>query len=242
MNEIVSPVANQRRLKIEYEKIEKVPRRTPTHGENIYYSGEDNRFYHLKFIDALKGVVIGFTIYEFSPTHKLERRVDAKKAIWDKGRWHLIDGSTKVFKMDSFEQLSFDSLILTLKEKPSDFIKGTKHPISMGLFEFKRYIEKLQKSGEDVTKQLVNFYTRISFPFMNLIVILLGFPLASRVRSIGVIIGFTVALLVSFIYWGLMQLAKAFGHAGTLAPVVASILPNTVFIVAGIILMWRFKR
>lgn len=242
MNETLSPITNQKEIDLERSKIQKHSNPYVVPSKGIYYSGEDNKFYHIKFIDPRKGIVTGLTIYEFMPDYSVKSRIDAPRAVWQKNKWHLFDGSIKLFKPNSFEQIDFDSLILNLSETPLDFVKESKPTMAMGFPEFKRYISKMQRSGEDVTKQMVDLYTRLSFPFMNLIVILLGFPLASKVRNIGFIIGFAIALFVSFMYWGLMQLAKALGQANRLSPIIASVLPNIVFLVAATVLIWKFRK
>ncbi|MDI6840844.1 MAG: LptF/LptG family permease [bacterium] len=242
MNEILLPISNQKMLDLKSEKIDKLPKIAVTPSTHIYYSGEDSRFYRIKFIDPNKGIIKGLTIYEFLKSDALKRRVDAPQAVWEDNQWKLFNGAQQIFKPHSFEVIYFDSLIVRLKETPLDFVKGVKPALSMGFFEFKEHIKKLQKGGEDITKELVDLYSRISFPFMNLIILLLGFPLASRVRNIGFVVGFAIALFVSFIYWGLLQLAKAFGHVGILSPFLASLLPNIIFIIIGTILLWNSRK
>jgi lipopolysaccharide export system permease protein len=242
INEVVAPVANQKKSSLDREKIKKRPKRCVAPGKNIYYSGENNKFYQIKFIDPRKGDIKGLTIYEFRSDYSLKQRLDAPRAMWRDSTWTLFNGSIKTFKPRSFEEISFGSLVLDIKETPLDFVKEVKHPLAMGFSEFKRYINKRQRSGDDVTKYLVDLNTRVAFPFMNLIVILLGFPLASKVRNIGFIIGFTIALFVSFLYWGLMQLGRALGHTGALSPVVAGALPNLVLLVIAGMLIWKFRK
>jgi lipopolysaccharide export system permease protein len=242
MNEFISPIGCQKKIELERKYLRKRPSHSITIGKEIYYSGENSKFYHIKFIDSRKGIIKGFTIYEFSPDYTLKKRTDAPHGRWRDGKWELFNGTQKIFSPRLFREINFDTLILHLKEKPQDFLRERKKPMAMGFFEFKEYIHKLRCSGEDITKPLVDLYLRISFPFMNLIVILLGFPIASKVRNIGFIIGFGVALFVSFIYWGLMQIAKAFGHAEILSPLFASILPNFAFLMVTLFLIWKFRK
>ncbi|MBI4721971.1 MAG: LptF/LptG family permease [Candidatus Stahlbacteria bacterium] len=242
VNETLSPLLSQKKIELESERINKRPKVSIVPSRNIYYTGEDNKFYHIKYIDPRQGVIQGLTIYEFGVDYSIKRRSDAVRAVWDGRDWTLIKGSIKVFNPDAFAEMTFDSLVLGLKEAPLDLVKEVKSPLGMGFFEFRRYINKMQRGGEDVNKELVDLWTRLSFPFMNLIVLLLGFPLASRVRNTGFIIGFAIALFVSFLYWGFMQLAKAFGHSGLLSPAVASIMPNLIFFVGAAVLIWRFRK
>lgn len=108
--------------------------------------------------------------------------------------------------------------------------------------ELRNYIKNLNRQGEDSSGSVVDFYLRIAFPFMNLMVILLGFPLASKVRTLGFVLGFAIALFSSFVYWGLAQVAKAFGHAGIMPPFFAAFMPDMVFLVVGAGLFYKFRK
>lgn len=242
MNETLAPVGCEMKQKLEKERMTKHKVREKNKGKNIYYTGKDGFFYHLKFIDCNTGTVKGFKIYKFLPDYTLKKRISASKGKWDKGKWVLTGGRVKEFLPNSFRETVFDTLILWLKEKPTDFLTPPKRPITMGFFEYQKYITQLKKRGKDITTHQVDLYFRLTFPFMNLIVILIGFPLAGKVRNIGFIIGFAVALFISFIYWGFMQVVKAFGHVGMISPWVASSIPNLIFILGGSILLWKFRR
>ena len=120
--------------------------------------------------------------------------------------------------------------------------KEIKPKEAMGVIEFKNHIKNLNRQGEDTSQDIVDFYLRIAFPFMNLMVILLGFPLASKVRTLGFVLGFAIALFSSFVYWGLAQVAKAFGHVGILPPLFAAFMPNIVFLIVGLILFYKLRK
>lgn len=247
LNETLSPPITQRSLEIREKSINKKQgkKKLPPNYD-VSYSGEDGSFYFIKFIDPSRGRIDGLTIYKLEKSSIVRERLDAKRAIYRQSAgqsgWWLFNGSQYVFSEDSHEVIYFDSMFCNIKEKPQDFVKELKSELAMGFIEFRNYVKRLQKRGDDVTKQLVDLNFRISFPFMNLIVILLGFPLASKVRNIGFIVGFAISLFFSFLYWGVSQLVRAYGHTGTLSPVVAGFLPNILFIVVGIALLYKFRK
>lgn len=242
MNETIAPPMTQKSLKIKEQGIKKRGEKKLTPNFDISYSGEDNRFYYIKSIEPNKGIIEGLTIYKLAGPSVVKERLDAKRAVFKDNGWWLWNGSQYIFEGDSYKVMYFDSMFLNIKEKPQDFVKELKSELAMGFIEFRNYIKKLRKRGEDITKQSVELNFRISFPFMNLIVILLGFPLASKVRNIGFIVGFAISLFFSFLYWGVSQLARAYGHTGTLSPVVAGFSPDVLFIIIGIILLYRFRK
>ena len=61
------------------------------------------------------------------------------------------------------------------------------------------------------------------------IIVLLGLPLSVRMRRGGVMFGLGLGLLVSFLYWGAIQLSRAYGTSHVISPALAAWLPNIVF-------------
>ena len=100
----------------------------------------------------------------------------------------------------------------------------------------------MKKTGKDPSKALVELYTKISFPFVTFIIIILGAPLSADTRRSGLALGFGLSLLISFIYWGLLQVSKAYGIKGNVPPVLAAWLPNIIFAAIGIFLIIRIRK
>lgn len=242
MNEFLLPIANEKKEYIEKYEIKKIGKVDRLSASNVYYSGEDNKFYHINFIDGTKNTAYKIIIYEFDKNNELKKRIDAQKAIYISEEWHLFDGSIRYFGEDFLKTIYFDTLAIKLKESIYEFTEEEKTPLSMNLFEFKKYVEKLRRCGKDTIKELVDLYLRISFPFMNLVIIILGLPLAIKVRNIGFIIGFGISLFVSFLYWGMSQLFKALGQIGALSPILVSVLPNVFFLIVGLILLFYIRK
>ncbi|MFA5033992.1 MAG: LptF/LptG family permease [bacterium] len=244
LNETVAPPITQKSLIIRDKNIKKQNEKKLTPNYDVYYSDDNNHFYYIKFINPQEGIITGFTMYELLKSYSVKERLDAKNAVYRNNGWWLYDGSKYVFNDNesNYEVVYFDSMFLKIEEGPRDFVKEVKSELGMGFVEFRNYIKKLQRKGEDITKELVDLNFRISFPFMNLIVILLGFPLAGKVRNIGFIVGFAIALFFSFLYWGISQLVRAYGHAGFLSPLLAGLLPDILFIAIGIVLFYKYRE
>lgn len=242
MNEFLVPILNEKKEYVEKYEIRKIGKVDRLSANDVYYNGEGNKFYHINFVDATKSTVYKITIYEFNEDGKLAKRTDATKGIYKNKKWQFFNGNIRYFGEDFLKTIYFDTLSIKLNETLNEFIKEEKAPLSMNFFEFKNYIEKMKRCGKDTIKEMVDLYLRISFPFMNLIVIFLGLPLAIKVRNIGFIVGFGVSLFVSFLYWGISQLFKALGQIGTLSPFLVSILPNVFFLIVGLILLFYVRK
>lgn len=234
------PGSLEAKEKFRREEINKLPPKKVGSARDVYFAGEGNRFYKIDFVNGLNNTARGITVYTFSDDMRLRERVDAEsgkyeKPIWifHRGiirRWTSTDNTELAFRFDTLE-------VDWLREGIDVLLQERKKPETMNYVELRRYIDFRRRGGYDVTGELSDLYYMISYQFINLIIILLGVPLAEKVRTSGLILGFAVAMFSSFLYWGFTQLGRAFGRAGVLTPALGSWLPNIIFAVAGAVLI-----
>jgi hypothetical protein len=86
----------------------------------------------------------------------------------------------------------------------------------------------LRASGARVANYLVDLQVKLAFPLVNLIVILIGAPLATRLRMQSAALGFGLSIAISFCYYALLRTGQALGHSGALNPYVAGWLGDLV--------------
>ena len=67
---------------------------------------------------------------------------------------------------------------------------------------------------------------------------LFALPMAIRFGKKGRAMGMALAIVAFFVYYVMSQAAAAFGGTGRINPYLASWLPNVVFGVAGLALLW----
>jgi lipopolysaccharide export system permease protein len=88
----------------------------------------------------------------------------------------------------------------------------------------------MQRGGQAVDRQLVDFYSKISFPFSNLIVIIFGISISTgSKRRKGLAMQFGISILVSFVYLGFVKISQSFGYNGDLNPLLTAWLANIAF-------------
>ena len=177
----------------------------------------------------------GFTLFELSPDFQLIRRVDAREAKWENGRWWLKDGYVSHIRPDGNFQLDpFASLALDLEEKPSDLARVVRESEEMNSADLRDYIAKLVKSGVNSIRYQVDLAAKGSMAFVSAVMALIGIGFALRTGKGGVmaLTGGCIAVAVS--YWLLFSLSISLGRGGVLPPVVAAWLPNALFSAAGL--------
>jgi len=210
---------------------------------NVYYVGEAGRVFFIREYESV-GVMRDFSIKELSPDRLVRTRTDGREAAYRDSIWVGFGISIREFHQDGTETLSrHDSLALAgLIEKPEDFTRTTRPVSQTSTADLRRYIARLRRAGEDVAEEEVEYHYRFSYSLIGLIVVLIGLPISVRLRRGGVMFGLGLGLLLSFLYWGAIQMSRAYGGSHVISPVLAAWLPNMVFGAVAGLLMANVKQ
>lgn len=174
---------------------------------------------------------------------RVTRRLTANYLTWYHDHWVLVDGHSYHFNDTTIQATAFDSMALPqLTLKPEDFSRQLKKPEEMDYKELSNYIKRTQANGEDTTRNMVDLYLKISFPFTCFIIVLLGAPIAINARHTGLAISFGQGTFICFIFYSFVQAGQALGWNKLLSPFWAAWLPNILFGVLGIIFLWRAHK
>lgn len=150
----------------------------------------------------------------------LKEQIIAQEAFWDGRTWIL----KKVRKyhvetgeIEKIERMEYEGL-----EAPGIFAKELKTPEEMGIYELYGYIQRLKNAGFSNLKLIVDLNSRISFPLINIFMMLLGIALSTRAKIGGGLITAGLGLLISLIYWLGYTFSLSIGYAGIMPPVLAA--------------------
>jgi lipopolysaccharide export system permease protein len=92
--------------------------------------------------------------------------------------------------------------------------------------------------GEALGNLEVNLADKLAFPFACFVAVIIGLPMAIRFGKKGRAMGMALSVVTFFLYYVMLQAASAFGSTGRINPFVASWMPNVVFGIAGLALLW----
>jgi lipopolysaccharide export system permease protein len=141
-------------------------------------------------------------------------------------------------------QASFSFRTLRLRsftQTPADLLAEAKAPDEMRYGELGRYIEALQRSGNDANKLVVERALKLAIPATCLIIAIFGAPLAITSPRAGTAFGIAISLATTVLFLLLMQIAKAVGAGGLVDPTAAAWIPNGVFLLIGAALLVRAR-
>lgn len=204
--------------------------------KNIWLKG--NRLItHIKFYNKQKLEIHGVTRYHFNGEFKLSKRTDAERGFFENGKWRLsgvmeqiLDKTTGNHAIDFYDEKTED-----MDFTPDNLQTVVKKSEEMGMSELYEYVEKIEKEGYDATEYRVDFYGKTAFPFICVIMSIIGTGIAApgRIRD-GIAIGVSYGIGIAFGYWVLFSFCMSLGYGGMLPPPIAAWSANFVFLCFGI--------
>jgi len=246
-NESLLPLTNQKRRQIRKVEIKKKVKPKQLLFKNVFVQGDDDRIFFVSSFNSEKNQGKDVLVQRFE-NGKLKEQIEAERIIWKNEGWVLENGRYRLFSdsLGSEEEeqfMPFEHLFrLDFKIKPLAFTRRQKEPEEMSYKELSKYIRVKKNAGQKVSKELTDLYFKLSYPLINLIILLFGAPIAASPKRSGLAIGFAIALGITFAYWFLLQTFRSFGHAAHLHPLLSAWFANIVFGVLGTVLLIKAKK
>ncbi len=243
-NEFVVPKSESMKRKIKSVEILHQPEaESNKFRQDISMIGAGGQLYHIGAFDGTTNTLSDVLILEFGPDSRLKSRLDAKAAKFENGQWIFYDGYLRAFD-DTDAEISaqpFDKMLLTLPEKPGDFLKEHKEPSELNMAELVAYVNQLKTNGSDCHKELVELYYKFASPFGCVILSILGVPWGWTMRKYsGVVTSFLICMAVGFVYLGGMQIGQHLGEAGVISPFLSVWIGNIIFaLLVPLMLIWK---
>jgi lipopolysaccharide export system permease protein len=231
--------------------------------KNIWIKG--NRLItHITYYNPVEKAIFGISINAFDENFKLVRRIDAKKGLFKNGKWFLYEVIEQNFIIDNqvllhmekewslyevieqnFNKENCQPRIKLYKEKlekidflPDDLQRIIKKSEEMNFNELFNYIRKVEAEGYEATIYRVDFYAKIAFPFVCLIMCIIGAGIAfKRKVKEGLPVNVAYGIGIAFLYWILHSLCVSLGYGEMLPPLVAAWSANLIFSCFGIVVL-----
>ncbi len=249
----IVPLSNQRASQFK-DQIRGRPPRSYSQPQRRWILGDDGLFYTYRtyispparFLPLGRGGVFqGFSVYRLDPQNfSIRERVFAREAVWSSGGWTLRDGWERRFAQDGV-MLSFDSFkekVFPFRETPAQFMGEIKSPDQMSYSQLRDFVADMSKRGYSVQELSVDLHEKIAFPFVSLVMVILGLPFAFRAGKKGSLYGIGLTIGLAVVYQVTFATMSALGQVGFLPPFLAAWAPNILFAGAGTYLMLTLVR
>lgn len=168
---------------------------------------------------AEKKVARGVSIF-ISGSDFLKEQIISQEAFWNGTTW-ILHNVTK-YHVSTGEIEKVTSMEYADLESPDLFAEELKTPDEMGIYELYGYMQRLKHAGFNNLKLMVDLNSKISFPLINIFMMLLGIALSLRSKKGGGLVAAGLGLLISLIYWLGYTFSLSIGYAGIMSPVLAA--------------------
>jgi lipopolysaccharide export system permease protein len=239
LNHYTLPNANKQRL-----AFEETYTRHAYVVENIHRQTDPNTVIFFKTYVSTENYLRMFWMEKWEKNKEGEKELKsllkANRATYVKGdKWQLQNYFIREFVGNGEKIRHGNSLDTTFSFKPEDFAHRDNKASAMTHDELVAYRKLKKAEGADVTSIDLEMYQRTSYPIATYILTLIGVSVSSRKSRQGIGIHLAKGLAVAALYVFSMRIATVGATNAGLHPLLATWLPNFVFL---IIALWMYKR
>ena len=243
LQERILPRANNKAEEI-WNSINDRPPRSYSYVNRHWVLGrEKNRIYHYDFFDPGPSVFSRLSIFDIDlSSWALSGRTYAAKAYLRGDRLRLVEGWERTFSggLPAGFEVQPEREMAEVETKDY-FLKDWKEPVQMTYSELRKYTAEIEEMGFEASRFKVDLNSKISFPFICLIMTLLGIPFAFSMGTRGTLVGIGLSIVIAMVFWGAIGVFRSLGYVEFLGPFLAAWTPNLVFGLIGAYLLFRLR-
>ena len=238
----IVPVTNRTVLEYDGKYLKSAPRQVDSN--DIHRQNSPGSVVSVNFFDLHTNTAFRVSLQRFDDNHRLVERIDAQSMAWKDSLWQLPDAVVRTFAEDGTEHRrvvdQLDTLLLVF---PRDLARTERDIETMPIPVAADYVASLRRSGAgNIGRPLVGYYTKFSYPFANLILVLIALPLAAVRRRGGQAVQIGLGLFMAFAYLAAQKLTEPFGYTGELDPVLTAWIPHALFLLVALALLLQARK
>ena len=217
--------------------------------EGTVWLRKNNTIIRIDLLLPGKGILKGISIMKIE-NDMLSERIEAESAEWrpapsgsiaaqdtgGRGAWYLKNVTSYDIKTGMITKSK--ELQSNVIDSPEIFRENTQKPEEMNVRELAAYTKRLRDAGFRNTKLVVDIQSRISYPLINVIMLVLGVALATRGVVGGGLVTAAVGIFISLLYWVTYTLSLSMGYTGIFPSILAAWLVPALF---GILAFYLFR-
>ncbi len=212
--------------------------------ENIFFKGPgEERYFYVRQVDRRNNHM--YDVFISDRRDGQSKVIVARDADWVGNFWRLRDGVLSRYDQwgSVTQEDAFSAMDIKVTINPEAFFaSGDRSPQEKSSQELKTEIDALKGGGTDTKSMEVDYYMKFSLPLSTFFAVLLGAPLGARFSRMGGYVGVVFSILLVFIYYVVMVIARTMGNTGLLDPVTGAWAPDYLFGVLGLFFLWRIDR
>jgi lipopolysaccharide export system permease protein len=242
INDYVVPWANRKTVDLVREMV--LHQGQPIIKEDIFFKGsKEDRYFYVRQVDRRTNQM--YDVFIFDKREGAQQVITAQEAKWVGDSWELKNGVLSQYdKWGSIkEEEAFREMSVKVAVNPEVFFaSGERSPQEKSSADLRNDIDALKGGGADTKSMEVDYYMKFSLPLATFFSALLAAPLGAKFSRMGGYIGVVFSIILVFIYYVVMSVARSLGNNGVVDPVTGAWIQNYLFAAVGLFLLWRIDR
>ena len=243
---VIIPLSNLQAQYIRTVLIEKKPKPLSVVADHLWIRLGPQNLLEVKTVEPKGTVLRHIHLYRLSHAFQLDEILEADSAQYTSKGWVLTEvikhqvtpaGQVRVLK----EADSVENFPLTPEDFRTWLSVDTKN---MTLRQLRAYIDRLKHEGHNSDRYATDYWGRIAFSTVTMVMILLGLALSllsTGRRGVTVGKGIGQALGVGFVFWVAYSLGIALGRNGAILPIVGGWVAVIMLLAASLNLFLKVK-
>ncbi len=239
-----SIIPNSNKKKAAFEKKYLQKKSESIDRNDIYRQISKNSILSVNYYDDNQDIAYRVKLIN-SDTTGVKKTISANQMVWDSeaNNWTLKTVTVREFSQNGYLESTISEIDTSLSVFPRDLSRSTSDIYQLTYAEATNYIDSIERSGAgNINMPKVQFYGRLVYPLSIIIVIIVGFAVASVRRRGGKGIYLAAGLAISFLYLAFMKIAEPFGYYGTISPAFAASIAHISFFLVGVFLLISAKK
>ena len=201
-NEYVAPIANKKMYYIFYVKVRGHQPPNMHQRDRLWLRGENGWIWNIGYYDPGLSMMKKVSLFALDDNQSMVKRIDASAAIWNGKEWEFLNGFVRSFgENGAIDTKYFDKQAFQVAERPSNFNKVKKRPEEMSIRDLYAEIQDTISGGGDPLRKWVDLHHKISYPFISVVLALIGIPLSVRSsRTGGLLFCVGLSLVLGFFF------------------------------------------
>jgi len=236
VSEVIVPVTMAKANRIWLKEVRNDPT-VVSREKNIWIKG-NRSITHIKYYNSSNKTIFGITRSTFDKNFRLIRKIDARKGVFKEGEWILHELIEQNFSKEEGRNnvIFHKNRAEILDFLPEDLKRVMKISEEMSFKDLLEFTRKVESEGYDAAMYRVDLYAKIAFPFVCIIMCLVGTGIAVRGKTKdGLPVSIAYGIGIAFLYWIFYSFCLSLGYGGMLHPIIAAWTSNLVFFCLGML-------
>lgn len=238
----IIPTSNKTKIAFEKKYLKK--KSESIDKNDVYRQINSNSILRVNYFDDERKIAYQISLTD-SDKNGVNRSITANQMAWNEedSLWSLKSVTSRSFSETGYNETFTEKIDTSLAIYPRDLSRSTSDIYQLTYVEAIDYINSIERSGAgNINMPKVQFFGRLVYPLSIIIVIIIGFAVASVRRRGGKGIYLAAGLAISFLYLAFMKIAEPFGYYGAIPPELAASIAHICFFTIGVTMLITAKK